>query len=690
MGSTMTRTHTGRLLALAIVASLLNGCGGGDSPTGPENGAAENEPPTASISSPSDGSEFEQGESVTFQGSADDPEDSALSGDALSWSSDIDGQLGTGQDVTTSSLSAGEHAVTLTATDSDGATDQESISITVGAGPSASITSPSDQSVFSEGETINLEGSGGDAADGDLTLTWSSDRDGQIATGRSASVSSLAAGPHTLVLTATDSDGNSDADSAAVLVEAPGFDIRVRFVDSLSTSEQSTVEAGLSPWENVITGDLEGGFPPSDAAESCLIEEKGIDDLVLAVRVADLDGTGGTLAQARPCLMRTNASGEFTTSVSGLITIDAADRDNPDLEQIITHEAGHALGIGPDLLQGWKTNVSGLDSRNPTFSGSHAVSAFQNDLDGEAYLNDGVPLANEGSAGTFGGHWREANFDTELMTGFIDSGVDMPLSRVTVASLADIGYTVDLSTADPFALPMPQRAIWTASADATLSRPTSSSENFGGTAGTALDSMLVAGANNAQIWSTDPEDEVFAGLLRLDAPSTLPSGVTVDGTALGLEVADRNAETTGHDIEVTPVTSTWSESSVTWDTRPSTGSSPVMVFDFQRCNSCRLTTTALDDLAVDWLDGTAANHGLILQAPDASTDPTFSVGYWSRHTESPLLRPFMVVEASTGSSLRTDRAEETGEEIPLGDDIASGPVFGIDSSGRIVEVRRIR
>jgi hypothetical protein len=47
-------------------------------------------------------------------------------------------------------------------------------------------------------------------------------------------------------------------------------------------------------------------------------------------------------------------------------------------------------------------------------------------------------------------------FRNELMSGFI-SGPHNPLSRLTVASLQDLGYTVDLNAAEPYALPKPQR-----------------------------------------------------------------------------------------------------------------------------------------------------------------------------------------------------------------------------------------
>ena len=50
-------------------------------------------------------------------------------------------------------------------------------------------------------------------------------------------------------------------------------------------------------------------------------------------------------------------------------------------------------------------------------------------------------------------HWRESVFESELMTGWVDAGQN-PLSVVTVSSLADMGYQVDVSSADPYTLPL--------------------------------------------------------------------------------------------------------------------------------------------------------------------------------------------------------------------------------------------
>lgn len=648
--------------------------------------------PSASISAPSDGATFQEGTSITFQGSGSDPEDGALTGSSLEWSSDIDGTLGTGESVTRSDLSSGMHTIVLTATDSRGAFTSDSTSIGVEGDPQVTIDQPASQSVFQQGNTVTFQGSATDPTEGTLTgssLEWSSDLDGTFGTGESVSTSGLSAGPHTITLTATDSDGNSGSASVEVLVEATGFDIRVRFLDDFSSSERSSIRASLDSWEAAVTGDLRPVFLSSSLASSCMVEKRGVDDLAVAVQLADLDGTGGTLAQAGPRAARTNASGDFTTPICGIVTIDRADRGNSQLEQIVTHEVGHVLGIGIGALTGWGSNTAQLGTFDPFFAGSATVSAFDA-VGGEAHLSDGVPLANVGGGGTAGAHWREANLSTELMTGFINSGTPNPLSRVTVAALEDIGYTVDLSAADSYSLPMPQTAIWEAEADATLSRPASSGENFGVPSGSSISDTLVAGANNGT-WTADPDDERFTGLLRLNVASSLPAGVTLTDATLVLQIARIDAESSGQDIDLVRVTSAWQEDMVTWDTRPGFGATPLRTFPHDSVSSSlRLSPDALRALARDWAAGTTPNNGLAFRAPAAGSDPNFSVGFLSRHF-GPLaqVRPRIEVTAETGAGVRR-ALREPGERIPLGDDVLGGRLHGVSPDGRILRTVEIR
>ena len=86
------------------------------------------------------------------------------------------------------------------------------------------------------------------------------------------------------------------------------------------------------------------------------------------------------------------------------------------------------------------------------FDGLSAVTAFDA-IGGNAYTGgQKVPVENqEGGSGSRDSHWRLAVFTNELMTGLLTTGAN-PLSRVTVASLGDLGYSVDEGGADAFQL----------------------------------------------------------------------------------------------------------------------------------------------------------------------------------------------------------------------------------------------
>jgi hypothetical protein len=118
------------------------------------------------------------------------------------------------------------------------------------------------------------------------------------------------------------------------------------------------------------------------------------------------------------------------------------------LNDVITHEMGHVLGVG--TIWKLKTLLLGENTSNPTFSGRGAFEEYVR-LGGTEAAGQ-VPVENTGGPGTAGGHWRESVFRNELMSGFI-AGQNNPLSRLTVASLADLGYQVDLDAAEPYELP---------------------------------------------------------------------------------------------------------------------------------------------------------------------------------------------------------------------------------------------
>ena len=105
-----------------------------------------------------------------------------------------------------------------------------------------------------------------------------------------------------------------------------------------------------------------------------------------------------------------------------------------------------------------------LLSRRPDthFSGELAIAAF-NRAGGASYRGAKVPVENDTARypGAEDSHWRESVFGDELMTGGVRGvrGTFEPLSRVTVASLADLGYAVNYAAADAFRLPRPGSAL---------------------------------------------------------------------------------------------------------------------------------------------------------------------------------------------------------------------------------------
>ena len=113
------------------------------------------------------------------------------------------------------------------------------------------------------------------------------------------------------------------------------------------------------------------------------------------------------------------------------------------LDETITHEIGHVLGFGTLFAQ--HDLVRGGGTVNPTFVGPAAMAEYAR-IKGLPAPTP-VPLEATGGPGTAEGHWRESVFDDELMTGWIDSGAN-PLSRLTVAAMADLGYKVDIDRAD--------------------------------------------------------------------------------------------------------------------------------------------------------------------------------------------------------------------------------------------------
>ena len=110
------------------------------------------QPPTVTITSPADGSTFDPGSSINFQGTVTDPEDGNIA-NSLVWTSSRDGQIGTGGNFS-KTLSGGIHTITVSVTDAGGNVVQKSINITVGS--STSTTAVQVSSITYAMQGLNL------------------------------------------------------------------------------------------------------------------------------------------------------------------------------------------------------------------------------------------------------------------------------------------------------------------------------------------------------------------------------------------------------------------------------------------------------------------------------------------------------------------------------------------------------
>jgi hypothetical protein len=95
---------------------------------------AKKTPSIVQITSPAAGVYQPSSDVVLFKGAAYDTDDGTLSGSALSWSSNLQGALGTGNNLSVN-LQPGVHTVTLTATDSDGNSIKTSETVTITSQP---------------------------------------------------------------------------------------------------------------------------------------------------------------------------------------------------------------------------------------------------------------------------------------------------------------------------------------------------------------------------------------------------------------------------------------------------------------------------------------------------------------------------------------------------------------------------
>ncbi len=239
--------------------------------------------------------------------------------------------------------------------------------------------------------------------------------------------------------------GASASGTASIQDDDTAFQIIVTFPDnSLTPTQQQAFRSAARRWSEIIVGDL----------PDVTLGGRVIDDIEITATAPFIDGPGRILGSAGPREIRNGPRG---LPITGEMRFDSADVaamvSNGTFTGVILHEMGHVIGIGT-LWERFNL-VVGVGGQNPQYVGAGGLREYQSLL-GSATRPDGVPVENQGGEGTRDSHWRESIFRTELMTGYAEAGgIPMPISRLTVGSLEDLGYRVNYAAADPYRLPAP-------------------------------------------------------------------------------------------------------------------------------------------------------------------------------------------------------------------------------------------
>ena len=267
-------------------------------------------------------------------------------------------------------------------------------------------------------------------------------------------------GPNTMSANSNGLSGTPVIFTANGVLTLSQFSIDLVFMVPPTATQGVAFANAKSRWEQAIVGDLEDFNVGTVNLNSCGVNTTVsgvIDDLKIVVEFKPYDGVGQVVGAATPCYIRPNGPNP-DTPIIGYMFFDTADlanlQANGSLSDVVLHEMGHVLGFGT-IWEGFSFNVIAPSVVGPTgigYVGANGLTAFLTLNNGNGTV---VPVDSTGGVGTRRSHWDEALFKSEIMTGFI-SGTIRPLSATSIASLADIGYTVNTAVANPFDYNNPQ------------------------------------------------------------------------------------------------------------------------------------------------------------------------------------------------------------------------------------------
>jgi hypothetical protein len=444
--------------ALLVVAALVVGCGSGTEPITPAAVSLN----STSLSLTAVGQALQLSATVT------DQDGGLISSPTITWSSSNTAVASVSGSGLVTAVGAGSAEITATA---GAATATATVTVVQTPTQLQKVSGDNQSTTIGQPEPQPLSVrvlDAGNAPVPGVTVTFSVDAEaGTLGTGSAVTGSNgLASTSFTPLRSGTvqisvAAQGTALTSSFTATGISP-FAIELQFLTTPTAAQMQAFTAARQRWESIIVGDLPD-VQLNAATGSCgsgsPALQRAVDDVLILITIEPIDGEGGILGAAGPCFIRTPGSltvmGRMRLDTDDLAAVEAAGL----LQAVILHEMGHVLGFGTLWpLAGLLADAAEDGGTDPHFPGARALVEF-NAAGGTSY-NDGlkVPVENTGGTGTADSHWRETVFGAELMTGFVNPAVN-PLSRISIASLRDLGYVVSQATADPYTLDAALRAL---------------------------------------------------------------------------------------------------------------------------------------------------------------------------------------------------------------------------------------
>ena len=404
-----------------------------------------NEAPNLVITQPGFGSTVSETQNVSLQAAATDKEDGDLSGN-VAWVSSLDGAIASG-----ARLSVGTHTINASVQDSNGASANDSVQLTVTAvavntAPVVSIQSPANGATITAGQSVSLVASAIDKEEGDISaeVKWTSTLDGTIRNG-----DRLVVGTHTIKARLRDSDGAYASDTVQVTVVAANTAPEVSIVSPaggtvISEGNAVTLSAQASDSEQ---GNLSASVTWSSSVDGTISSPAMLSagDHVLTATVVD---NSGAMDQAQVNITVTNVNSAPVVSIQSP-TEGAVITEGEPLSLVASAMDAEDGDLSADVI--WTSTLDGtIRSGDRLIVGTHTIKARLSDSEG-AYASDTVEVTVVA-----------ANTAPEISIVSPAAGSVIALGdTVTLAAQANDNEQGDLSAA----------VTWTSSVDGTISSP---------------------------------------------------------------------------------------------------------------------------------------------------------------------------------------------------------------------------